>query len=85
MPSNPPDVFALVLGLPLVFVLVWFLARVVGGRWVDDVDAVEPVGVRPPGLEPEGPGVERIGSAAPADGASAPSRDTRLDRPEGIG
>ena len=81
MASNPPLMLGLVLGFPLVFVLAWFLLRLVAGRWADD--PVDDGAAAPwrPGLEDDAPGREHAGSTP----SSAPSRDAGLDRPEGTG
>lgn len=85
MASSPPDVLAFVLGLPVAFVLVWFLARAVGGRWLDDPGGAEPPGPWQPGLEPPPPRDAPPGSDARAGRAESPLHDGGLDRPEGTG
>lgn len=85
MASSPPDVFALVLGLPVVFVLVWFLARAVGGRWLDDPRADTEAERSRSRVGPHLANDPSPGSATPSDRAESPPHDRGLDRPEGTG
>ncbi len=55
-----PWQIVLAFGLPVIAVVAWFLARLFGGRWLDQPEEPLPPPLAPPGFEPEGTAVERL-------------------------
>ena len=58
--SDPPVVFVLAFALPVAAVLAWFLARLMGGRWLDQAEVQSAPEPWKPALEPPSDAVLRV-------------------------
>lgn len=70
--SDPPAAFVLAFALPVAAVLAWFLARLMGGRWLDQAEVQEPAEPWKPAMEPPSDAVVR--ADPPADAGSGVDR-----------
>lgn len=61
-----PWILVLAFGLPIIPVVAWFLARLFGGRWLDQPEPLPDPPDGRPGFEPDGDGVLRVDDPAPA-------------------